>query len=60
MKTVTYRRRLNRDNGGQYEGYGQQLEVNAASLKVPKGAPNNPNLNVRALRKACWSGLALR
>ena len=37
-------------NGGQYEGYGQQLEIERGILKF-QGAPNNPSLNVRALRK---------
>lgn len=37
-------------NGGQYEGYGQQLEIERGILNF-QGAPNNPALNIRALRK---------
>ena len=37
-------------NGGQYEGYGQQLEIERGILKF-QGSPSNPSLNVRALRK---------
>lgn len=37
-------------NGGQYEGYGQQLEIERGILKF-QGAPSNPVLNIRALRK---------
>ncbi|MBC3874625.1 translocation/assembly module TamB domain-containing protein [Undibacterium sp. LX15W] len=37
-------------NGGQYEGYGQQLEIERGILNF-QGAPSNPSLNIRALRK---------
>jgi translocation and assembly module TamB len=37
-------------NGGQYEGYGQQLEIERGILNF-QGAPSNPALNIRALRK---------
>jgi translocation and assembly module TamB len=37
-------------NGGQYEGYGQQLEIERGIL-IFQGAPSNPALNIRALRK---------
>jgi translocation and assembly module TamB len=37
-------------NGGQYEGYGQQLEIERGILNF-QGAPGNPSLNIRALRK---------
>lgn len=37
-------------NGGQYEGYGQQLEIERGILNF-QGAPENPSLNIRALRK---------
>lgn len=37
-------------NGGQYEGYGQQLEIERGILNF-QGAPGNPALNIRALRK---------
>lgn len=37
-------------NGGQYEGYGQKLEIERGILNF-QGAPGNPALNIRALRK---------
>ena len=37
-------------NGGQYEGYGQQLEIERGILNF-QGSPGNPSLNIRALRK---------
>ncbi|MBI3713336.1 MAG: translocation/assembly module TamB domain-containing protein [Burkholderiales bacterium] len=37
-------------NGGQYEGYGQQLEIERGILKF-QGSAFNPALNIRALRK---------
>ena len=37
-------------NGGQYEGYGQQLEIERGILNF-QGSPSNPSLNIRALRK---------
>ncbi|MBY0574183.1 MAG: translocation/assembly module TamB domain-containing protein [Undibacterium sp.] len=36
--------------GGEYEAYGQVLEIERGILNF-QGAPNNPGLNVRALRK---------
>jgi translocation and assembly module TamB len=37
-------------NGGAYEGYGQQLEIERGILNF-NGSVTNPNLNIRALRK---------
>ncbi|MBR7801090.1 translocation/assembly module TamB domain-containing protein [Undibacterium fentianense] len=37
-------------NGGQYEGYGQKLEIERGILNF-QGTPGNPSLNIRALRK---------
>jgi translocation and assembly module TamB len=37
-------------SGGTYEGYGQQLAIERGNLNF-QGAPDNPSLNVRALRR---------
>lgn len=39
-----------RTEGGTYEGYGQKLDIERGVLSF-QGSPNNPSLNVRALRK---------
>ncbi|GGC71134.1 translocation/assembly module TamB domain-containing protein [Undibacterium terreum] len=39
-----------RTEGGVYEGYGQQLAIERGILNF-QGPPNNPGLNVRALRR---------
>ncbi|MFZ6646718.1 translocation/assembly module TamB domain-containing protein [Undibacterium sp. TJN25] len=39
-----------RTEGGVYEGYGQQLAIERGILNF-QGPPNNPGLNVRALRQ---------
>ena len=39
-----------RTNGGMYEGYGQQLDIERGILNF-QGSPGNPSLNIRALRR---------